>query len=91
MIAYFVWLPYSGRYVIREDQPLAPMRRDERSKAIRNKAATWGFAVETVLVAMGAVWGTVSGRHEPTTVLGLVLVAGTLTYRVAQGWVARRT
>lgn len=40
MIAYFVWLPRSGRYVVREDQPLAPMGRDERGRAISGRAAT---------------------------------------------------
>lgn len=91
MIAYFVWLPRSGRYVVRADQPLAPMRRDERSQAISGTAARWSFAVQMLLLAAGMIWGTLSHRQELTAALGLVLAAGTLTYLLAQGWLARRS
>ena len=90
MIAYFVWLPRSGRYVVREDQPLAPMRRDERSLAIGRQAATWAFVVETLLVSAGMVWGVLSHQQGLTGFLGLVLAAGTLTYLVAQVWLGRQ-
>lgn len=91
MIAYFVWLPHSGRYVVHEDEPLSPMRRDERMEAISGRAARWAFAVETLLAGAGMVWGTLSHRQEITAVLGSVLVGGTLTYLVAQGWLTRRS
>jgi hypothetical protein len=91
MVAYFVWLPRSGRYVVREDQPLAPMRRDERSRAVSGRAAVWAFVVETLLLGAGMVWGTVSGQQELTGALGLVLAAGLLTYLVAQGWLGRQS
>jgi hypothetical protein len=90
MIAYFVWLPRSGRYVVREDQPLAPMRRDERSLAISGRAATWGFVVETLLVSAGVVWGVLSHQQGLIGFLALVLAAGTLTYLVAQVWLGRQ-
>lgn len=90
MIAYFLWLPRSGRYVVREDQPLAPMRRDERSQAISERAATWAFVVQTLLVVAGIVWGVLSHRQELTGFLGLVLAAGLMTYLVAQGWLGRQ-
>jgi hypothetical protein len=86
MVAYFVWLPRSGRYVVCEDQPLAPMRRDERSRAISGRAAIWAFLVETLSAGAGLVWGTVSGQQELTDALGPVLAGGLLTYLVAQGW-----
>jgi hypothetical protein len=38
MMTYFVWLPRSCRYVVREDQPLAPFGRDERSQALSSRA-----------------------------------------------------
>jgi len=91
MIAYFVWLPRSGRYVVREDQPLAPMRRDERSQALSGKAATWAFVVQTLLVGAGIVWGALSRQQELTGFLGVVLAVGMLTYLVAQGWLAARS
>jgi hypothetical protein len=89
MIAYFVWVPRSGRYVVREDQPLAPMRRDERGRALSGRAAAWAFVVETLLVSAGMVWGVVSHQQGLTGFLGLVLAAGMFTYLVAQGWLAR--
>jgi membrane protein DedA with SNARE-associated domain len=90
MIAYFVWVPRSGRYVVRQDQPLAPMRRDERSLAISGRAATWGFVVETLLVSAGVVWGVLSHQQGLIGFLALVLAAGTLTYLVAQVWLGRK-
>jgi hypothetical protein len=91
MIAYFVWLPRSGRYVVREDQPLSPMRRDERSQAVSGRAAAWAFVVETLLAGAGMVWGVVSHQQGLTGFLGLVLAGGMLTYLVAQGWLAARS
>lgn len=91
MIAYFVWLPRSGRYVVREDQPLAPMRRDERSQALSSRAAAWAFVVETLLVGAGVVWGVVSQQHGLASFMGLVLAGGMFTYLVAQGWLGRQS
>jgi hypothetical protein len=89
MIAYFVWLPRSGKYVASEDQPLAPFRRDERSQALSSRAATWAFVVETLLAGAGVVWGVVSQQAGLAGSLALVLAAGLVTYLVAQGWLAR--
>jgi hypothetical protein len=91
LIAYFVWLPRSGRYVVREDQPLAPMRRDERNQALTGRAATWAFVVETLLVGAGVVWATLSQQQGLAGFLSLVLAAGVLTYFVAQAWLAQRS
>jgi len=91
IIAYFVWLPRSSRYVLHEDQPLAPMRRNERTQAISGRAAAWAFAVETLLMGMGMVWAALSGREELAAILGLVLGVGMLTYPVAPSWPARRS
>ena len=90
MVAYFVWLPRSGRYVVREDQPLAPMQRDERSRAISGRAATWAFVVESLLAGAGVVWGVVSLQQGLAGFLGLVLTAGLMTYEVAQVWLGRQ-
>jgi hypothetical protein len=90
MIAYFVWLPRSGRYVVRGDQPLAPFRRDERSQALSSRAAAWAFVVETVLVGAGVAWGVVSQQRGLSGFLGLVMAAGLMTYLVAQAWLSRQ-
>lgn len=87
--AYFVWLPQSGRYVIRQDRPLAPVRRDERSQAISDRAATWAFVVQTLLAAAGIVWGALLYQQESASSLGLVLAAGMLTYVAARAWLDR--
>ena len=91
MVAYFVWLPRSGRYVVREDQPLAPIRRDERGRAVSGRAAAWAFVMETLLAGAGMVWGVVSQQQVLTGFLGLVLAAGLLTYLLAQGWLGRQS
>jgi hypothetical protein len=65
MVAYFVWLPRSGRYVVRQDRPLTPMRRDERSLAISGRAAAWAFVVETLLAGAGMGRGVApTGAHR---------------------------
>ena len=91
MAAYFLWVPRSGRYPVREDQPLAPLRGDERGQAISGRAATWAFVVETLLAGVVGLWASSSGRQELSSVLSLVLGAGCLTYFVAQGWLGRRS
>ncbi len=90
MIGYFVWLPLSGRYVVRQDRPLAPMRRDERTRAVSSKAVQWAFMVQVLLLGGGMVWATLSHQDQLGAILGLILGAGMLTYLVAQGWLSRR-
>lgn len=89
MIGYFVWLPLSGRYVVSKDRPLAPMRRDERARAISSKAVRWAFMVQILLLGGGMVWATLSHQDQLGAIFGFILAAGMLTYLVAQGWLSR--
>ena len=89
MIAYFLWLPRGGRFVVREDQALTPMRRDERGEAINARAAKWALVVETLLVGVATVWAALAGQTGVSAALGLVQVATWLTYLVAQTWLSR--
>lgn len=90
MIGYFIWVPLSGRYIVHEDRPLAPMRRDERSQAVTNRAVTWAFTVQMLLLGSGIVWATLSHQEQLGAILGFILATGMLTYLVAQGWLSRR-
>lgn len=90
MIGYFVWLPLSGRYVVRKDRLLAPMRRDERTRAVSSKAVQWAFMVQILLLGGGMVWATLSHQDQLGAILGFILAAGMLTYLVAQGWLSHR-
>jgi hypothetical protein len=84
MLAGFVWYAHSGRYLIDPSTPLAPLRRDERGKAIRDRALVAGVAVGGLVVAglgvAGLVW--------PLSIsLGSVgMLAGVITYFVVSNW-----
>jgi len=91
MIGYFVWLPLSGRYIVHEDRPLAPMRRDERSQAVTNKAVKWAFMVQILLLGAGMVWATLWHQEQLGAILGFILATGMLTYLAAQGWMSHRS
>jgi hypothetical protein len=47
-LGFFLVAPHSGRYVVRTQGGVAPLRRDERARAIRDKATRNGFVL-TVL------------------------------------------
>jgi hypothetical protein len=91
MIGYFVWVPLSGRYVVHQDRPLTPMRRDERSQAVTYRAVAWAFTVQMLLLGFGIVWATLSRQEQLGAILGFILATGMLTYLVAQGWLSRRS
>lgn len=51
-MAALLLLVRSGRYAIRPESDLLPLRRDERGKDINRRASTYGFVV--VMVLLGA-------------------------------------
>lgn len=82
--AAFVWYAHSGRYLIDPSRPLAPLRRDARGEAIRDRAAVMA------VVAGGLVYGVLAlaAQVVPLTVSAGTwgLLAGVVTYFAASNW-----
>ena len=90
MLAYFVWVPHSGRYVARFTDDTARLHRDERMQAIRDQAAR-NALLGTVLSLAAAVtyFGLIVPGDVPVPVLSLILALGTLIYVVSDYWLRR--
>ena len=90
MLAFFLWVPHSGRYVARFTGDTARLRRDERMQAIRDQAAR-NALLGTVLALAAAVlyYGLIAPGDVPVTVLSLILALGTLIYAGSDYWLRR--
>jgi hypothetical protein len=83
-LAFFLWAPSSGRYRIQADGGAMPMRLDERTRAIRNRAARDGFlALMLGQAALVLTFGLVRPGGIPVELLMGVLGLGFLTYFIS--------
>jgi hypothetical protein len=88
--AFFLWAPRSGRYVVDPREGIAPLRRDERTKAIRDQAARNAFSATMVaLAAVTIYYGVIAPNDVPVTILNAVLALGLLTYSASDYWLRR--
>jgi hypothetical protein len=90
LIAFFLWAPTSGRYAIKTERGVAPMRKDEYGQEIRNQAARDAFIVTTLAMAGTILYGFLAQTDVSIALLGLVLGLGWLSYFVSDFW-QRRT
>lgn len=90
MWAFFLWAPHSGRYVVRSQNGVTPLRRDERAKAIRDQAAR-NALVATVLTLSAVIiyFGLFAPADVPVPIVSLVLVLGMLAYFASDFWLRR--
>jgi hypothetical protein len=83
-LAFFIWAPHSGRYVIRPESGIAPLRRDERTQAVNDRAARNAFVVCMLATAAAAIYfGLVARANVPVIVLDVTLALGLATYFVS--------
>jgi len=72
-LIFFLAAPRSGRYVVQHEGSVAPLRRDERSRAIRDKTARNAFVLTVLNVAgLTIIYGRVV-TPVPVAALGGVL------------------
>ena len=85
-LAIFLYLPKSGRYIVRPENTMTPFRIDEYSHAIRNQAARDGFVVMTLGFFLLQTYGAVT--HTPLTArhFTLLFVAGWMIYFLSDFW-----
>ena len=90
VLAYFIWVPRSGRYVARFTGDTARLQRDERMQAIRDQAAR-NALLGTVLALAAAIlyYGLIAPGDVPVTVLSLILALGTVIYAGSDYWLRR--
>ncbi|HUT15650.1 MAG TPA: hypothetical protein VMY98_05335 [Anaerolineae bacterium] len=92
MAAFYLWLPRSGRYVIRTDRPLSPLLRDEREHAISSRAATYAFVAMLVPLAAAVLVASLRGQDAVSTDLISSIIAVSMTvWFVASFWLRRKT
>jgi nitrogen fixation-related uncharacterized protein len=90
VLAFFLWAPRSGRYAVHPEQGVTPLRRDERTQMISDRAARNAFVATVLMIAGTAVYfGTIARADVPVGALTLALVLGALTYSVSDFWLRR--
>lgn len=84
-MAALLLLVRSGRYAIRPESDLLPLRRDERGADINRRASTYGFVVVMVLLGAAILLYAVfpesplARRITALDALQLITVAGLIT------------
>jgi hypothetical protein len=88
--AFFLWAPRGGRYVVKPRDGIAPLRRDERTKATRDQAARNAFSATMVaLAAVTIYYGVIAPNDVPVTIPNAILALGLLTYSASDYWLRR--
>jgi hypothetical protein len=83
-LTFFLWATRSGRYMVQANGGVAPMRLDERTRTIRDRAAKNAFVVLMLaLAALVLYFGLVQPGNIPTQMLLGVLGLGFLSYFVS--------
>jgi len=89
-LGFFLIAPSSGRYVVETQGGAAPLRRDERARAIRDKATRNGFVLTVLGVAgLTLVYGLILDAPVPVAALGGILGLAFATYFVSDLWLRR--
>jgi predicted MFS family arabinose efflux permease len=83
-LAFFLWAPSSGRYRVQAGGGATPMRLDERTRALRNRAARDGFLVLMLgQAALVLTFVLIRPGDIPIELLMIMLGLGFLTYFVS--------
>jgi hypothetical protein len=89
--ALFLWAPRSGRYVIRSEEGLTGLRRDERGEAIPGRAARVALVVVMLGLAMITLNDGPGGRDAaPTALLAWLLAFAALSFFASDAGLRRR-
>lgn len=84
-MAALLFLVRSGRYAIRPESDLLPLRRDERGADINRRASNYGFVVVMVLLGAAILLYTIfsesslAQRITPVDAMQLIIGAGLIT------------
>jgi hypothetical protein len=89
-LAFFLWAPVSGRYVVDRERGAKALARDERTQAIVGTASRNAF-VTTLLsaAALTVYFGIINPGEVPVNALSFVVALGLLTYFASDLWLRR--
>ncbi len=85
-LVVFLYLPKSGRYLIRSENSITPFRSDEYSQAIRNQAARDGFVVLTLGFFVLQIYSMATKTALSANGFTALFVIGWLTYLGSDFW-----
>ena len=84
VLAFFAVAPWSGRYVVQPQGGIAPLRSDERARAIRDKATRNSFVLTILGVAsLVLIYGLILDAPVPVAALGGNLGLAAIAYAVS--------
>jgi hypothetical protein len=87
--AGFLWYAHSGRYVVDTSNPLFPLRRDERAKAIRDRATVTAVGVGALaFLGLSLVAWALRLEYQAGA---WAVAAGVATYFVVSNWLFARS
>ena len=91
MLFFFLRLPHTGQYLVDDNNPLQPLRRDEREKAISLRAASYAFATLVTLLAGAVLCAGLLGRASLSLdAVSAIMAAGMIVWFVGSLWLRRR-
>lgn len=86
-LAFFLWAPYSGRYIFHPELGVTALRRDDRTQIINDKAARSAFVITMLALAGVALY--FGPAAVPAYLLSLLLFLGMLSYYATDLWLRR--
>jgi hypothetical protein len=95
-MAALLLLVRSGRYTIRPESDLLPLRRDERGADINRRASTYGFVVVMVLLGAAILLYTIfsesllARRITALDAMQLIIGAGLITRVISEAVLRQR-
>ena len=90
LIGLFIWAPRSGRYLVRPENGVTALRRDERTQAINLRAGLNGFV--GLMLALGGLaiyYGVLNKSEVPASMLSLLIGLGVVIYFITDFWMRK--
>ena len=90
LIGLFIWAPRSGRYLVRPENGVTALRRDERTQAINLRAGLNGFV--GLMLTLGGVaiyYGVLNQSEVPASILSLLMGLGVVIYFITDFWMRK--
>ncbi len=89
-IAVFTYLPHSGRYKVKPEGGVTPLRRDEWTQIITDKAGRNAWVVVALMGSFTILYfGLISPGDVPVTVLAVIIFSGNVAYYGTDFWFRR--
>ena len=86
----FVMLSGSERYKVNPENGFSALQRDEWAQRINDKSGRNAWVIVTIAGSVIILYcGLISLEHVPVYILGILIIAGVITYYVSDFWQRR--